>query len=186
MRKLLVVVVLLVFAGIYAVAQDVPATEIFGGYSFLHIDTGVSPLPSQIPAGFNADLTHYFAGPLGLTGDFQYHHKSYNNSIFDGTANLYSFHGGPRFKARSGKVQPFAHALFGFSHLGLSPAGGAGNGVNAFSMKLGAGLDLGGRHIAFRLAEGNFYYTRFPADKSLNGSDHQNNFTLSTGIVFRL
>jgi len=210
MRKYLLVAGLLslLLCGVYSVADDdAPKTEIFGGYSFLHVDVGNFPTPNQVPAGFNVDVTHYFFGPLGGTADFQYHKKDYGdgtpaancpaNSLC-GSASIINFHAGPRFKARVGKVEPFAHALLGFTHGSFTPNGGViadpggrpatSFSDNAFSTKIGAGVDLvATRHWAIRLAEANFYYTKFKQTDqfNFNGQDHQNNFTLSTGVVFR-
>jgi len=203
MRKLLLVAAFLclLFCGVYTVGQDAPKTEIFAGYSFLHVDVGNFPIPNQVPAGFNADFTHYFFGPVGGTVDFQYHKKDYGDGTpaancpafplaLCGSASIINFHVGPRFKARVGKVEPFTHALFGFTHGSFTPNGGAvpDSSDNAFSMKLGVGIDLAAtRHVAIRLAEANFYYTRFGEQGGfdLNGEGKQNNFTLSTGVVFR-
>jgi len=189
----------LLFCGVYSAAQDVPKFEIFGGYSFLHADTGNTGIPNQVPVGFNADVTYYFFRFLGGTADFQYHKKDYGDGIpqnsencltICGTASIINFHVGPRFKARVGKVEPFAHALLGFTHGNFDPNGGLepDPSDNAFSTKIGAGVDyVIARHWAIRFAEANFYYTKFKqmSNFNLNGQDHQNNFTLSTGIVYR-
>jgi opacity protein-like surface antigen len=202
MRKYLLVAALLslLLCGVYSIADDdAPKTEIFAGYSFLHVDTGNTGVPNQVPAGFNVDVTHYFFGPLGGTADFQYHKKDYGDGMpqadcptICGSASILNFHAGPRFKARVGKVEPFAHALLGFTHGNFTPNGGVipDPSDNVFSTKIGAGVDLvAARHWAIRLAEANFYYTKFrpaPGVFNLNpGTNHQNNFTLSTGIVYR-
>jgi len=199
MRKCLLAVGLLclLFCGVFSAAQDYSKLEVFGGYSFLHADTGNTGIPNQIPAGFNADATYYFLHFLGGTADFQYHSKQYGDGMPQadcpkafpcGTAHLINFHAGPRFKTRVGKVEPFAHALLGFTHGSFDPNGGTSFSDTAFSTKLGAGLDYAvTKRFAIRIAEANFYYTKFkPTDKfNLNGETHQNNFTLSTGIVFR-
>lgn len=202
MRKYLLAAGLLslLLCGVYCAADDeAPKAEIFGGYSFLHIDVGVLPIKNQIPEGFNVDGTYYFYRFLGGTADFQYHRKDYGGStpqadcpatiVICGTASVVNFHAGPRFKARSGKVEPFAHALLGFTHGSFDPNGGTSQSSNAFSTKLGAGVDLvASRHWAFRVAEANFYYSKFSMTDKFNfnpGSTHQNNFTLSTGIVYR-
>ncbi len=183
MRKVLLVVLLLMFGGVYAAAQDAPKGELFVGYSYLHVGIP-GGTDNSVPAGFNADGTYYFAHALGLTADFQYHHKDFGAGD---TASVYSFHGGPRVKLRSGKLEPFAHALFGVTHVSLNSTGVPSESDNAFSMKLGGGLDVGAaRHFAIRLGEFNYYFTKFSAGGfSTSGSTHQNNFTFSAGIVIR-
>jgi opacity protein-like surface antigen len=189
----------LLLCGAYSTAQDYPKLEIFGGYSFLHADTGNTGIPNQVPEGFAADATYYFFRFLGGTAEFQYHKKDYGDGIPNnsenclticGTVSFYNFHAGPRFKARIGKVEPFAEALLGVTHGNFDPNGGLvpDPSDNVFSTKIGAGLDyVLTRHWAVRFAEADFYYTKFKPTGSFdpNGQDHQNNFTLSTGIVYR-
>ena len=198
MRKYLLTAGLcsLLFCGVYSAAQDYSKAEVFAGYSFLHADTDATGIPNQIPAGFNADFTYYFFHFLGGTADFQYHEKKYGGGTPQnacagfpcGDAHLINFHAGPRFKARVGKAEPFGHALLGFTHGGFNPNGGTSFSNDAFSTKLGAGLDYAlTHHFAVRIAEANFYYTKFKVTDrfNLNGGTHQNNFILSTGVVFR-
>lgn len=184
MPKLFLITVCVLLCGTFAAAQK---AELFAGYTFTHVDTNDSGVDKSWPAGFDIDGTYYFAHNLGLTGDFGYVKKSFP----DGTnAHLISFNGGPRFKARSGKLEPFAHALLGITHGSVEP-GGVGTTFtdNAFSMKLGGGLDLAvGSHFAVRVGEFNYYYTKFGINSDFGGNfgnDHQNNFTFSAGIVIR-
>lgn len=181
MRKLSLVALLVVFCGTFAVAQK---GELGVGYDYLHVDcNGCSE--ASVPAGFFVDGTYYFARVIGLTGDFQYHHKDFGAGE---TGRLLSFHAGPRLKARVGKIEPFAHALFGVTNLNLSSSG-ISESDNAFSMKLGGGLDVGvAPHFAIRLGEFNYYLTKFSAGSSVTlnpTTDKQNNFTFGAGIVIR-
>ena len=199
MRKTLLVVLLVFLCGLGVAAQDNPKAELFAGYSYLRLDFGSNPLggDNNVPAGFDIDGTYYFAKYLGLTGDFDYHKKSWTNNPAVGTASgsFFGFHAGPRFKVRLGKIEPFGHALFGVTHASATPPGGPTETDTVFSMKLGGGLDLAiARHFAIRLAEGNYYMTKFSPGSDFNfpgdatgtaGPGHQNNFTLSAGIVIR-
>ncbi len=181
MRKVWLVALLVLLCGMYAAAQDYSKGEFFAGYSYLHVGIP-GGTDNSVPAGFNLDGTYYFARALGLTADFQYHHKDFGGGD---TASVFSFHGGPRFKARSGKAEPFAHALFGVTHVSLNPGSVSDN---AFSMKLGGGLDVAAaKHFAIRLGEFNYYFTKFSVGgfASSGAPDHQNNFTFSAGIVLR-
>lgn len=189
MRKHLLVAALasLLFCALFSVAQDAPKTEIFGGYSYLHLDTGSTNIDNSVPEGVDVDATHYLIGPFGVTADFEWHRKNY--PLFSTTANLYGLLGGPRFKAHVGKIEPFGHLLVGFTHGSLTPnLTSTGGSDNTLTMKLGGGLDWAAtRHFAVRLAEANLYYTEFKRTSRLNfnNSGTQNNFSLSTGIVFR-
>ena len=191
MRKLLVVPMLLLVCGVYTAGQDAPKAELFGGYSYLHFDKGnAAGGDNSVPGGFNIDGTYYFLRLIGGTADFQFHHKSWSNDPVFGSAdgNVFSFHAGPRLKAHLGKFEPFVHALFGVTHGSFAPEGGTTHSDNAFSMKLGGGLDVAvHRHIALRLGEANYYYTNFSktANFNTNGQDHQSNFTFSVGVVLR-
>ncbi len=91
-----------------------------------------------------------------------------------------------------GKFEPFAHALFGFTNLQLTPVGLASESSTNFSMKLGGGVDYAlSPHFAVRVGEFNYYYTKFsPADYSFGFpgpglNTHQNNFTFGVGVVIR-
>ena len=191
MRKILFIVGLILVCGCIAVAQDYPKAELGAGWNLLHIDTGGAPgVDKTFPAGFFADGTYYFAKLIGVTGDFQINWHTFPvGQIAEPSvdAHALSFHAGPRVKFRMGKVEPFAHGLFGFTHVS-----GTGAGVNqsdtAFSLKLGGGLDVGvARHFALRLGEFNYYLTKFGVNSEVNfnGQGHQNNFTFSAGVVIR-
>jgi opacity protein-like surface antigen len=210
MYKLVAVIAVLVLLLVpSAVAQDNPKGEVFLGYSYMHADTGDSGLASSIPAGMNVDAAFYPTTHFGLVADFQWHHKSFDN--VSGVAlvpavdvRLISMHFGPRVKMRSGKLEPFAHALFGFTNGNVSQGTDSGSD-NAFSMKLGGGLDVvASRHVAIRLGEFNYYFSKFSINEFVvpvaearasrqvsaaivtpTTSDHQNNFTFSTGLVLR-
>jgi len=190
MRKILLLVLLALMWGVYAVAQDQPKGELGVGYDYLKADADLPSASTQtnsVPAGFFADGTYYFTRLLGLTADFQYHHKSFNGG---GTGSFFSFHGGPRIKGHMGKAEPFAHALFGVTHDSFTAVSGTSTSDNAFSLKIGGGLDVAvARHFAIRLAEANYYMTKFGATSPGNFNDkldtRQNNFTFGAGIVIR-
>jgi len=183
MRKVSLVVVVVLLCGMYAVAQDYSKGELFAGYMYTHVDVGNTGIDSSWPAGFNLSGTYYFAKSIGLTADFAYVTKSFTGG---GDAHIYGFNFGPQFKLRSGKLEPFGHALFGATHGSVS-GDGASFSDTAFSMKLGGGLDVGvAKHFAVRLGEFDYYYTRFSSTGfSTNGNNSQNNFTFAAGIVIR-
>ncbi|MFI5089971.1 MAG: outer membrane beta-barrel protein [Terriglobales bacterium] len=189
MRKILFVAVLVLICGCFAVAQDYPKAELGAGWNYLHFDEGSGGTQNGIPGGFFIDGTYYFVKVLGLAGDFQYNKKTFSgdaNFTAGDQARALSFHAGPRVKARMGKFEPFAHALFGVTDVSFTPAGGTSSSDHAFSMKLGGGLDVAmAHHFALRLGEFNYYLTKFGTGTSFNGQDHQNNFTFGVGVVLR-
>ena len=186
MRKVSLFALFMLLCGSFAVAQETKG-EFFAGYSYLHADCGSGCTDSSFPAGFNLDGSYYFSRSFGATADFDYHHKNLSDVFSGATARSYGMHFGPRVKARLGKIEPFAQGLFGFTDLGASAAG-VSVSDKAFSMKLGGGVDVyASRRFAIRLGEFNYYRTAFGVSSpvNFNGQNHQNNFTFSTGILFR-
>jgi outer membrane immunogenic protein len=113
--------------------------------------------------------------------------SSYASNIDATTASLTltSFMGGPRYSWRHGKLAPFGQVLLGGAHAsgGLTPdSAGKDGSSNAFAMAAGAGLDIElTRRFSLRAVQADYLLTRFT--NSLN--DHQNNFRIGAGIVFR-
>ena len=202
MRKFSLVALLLLFCGTFAVAQESKG-ELSGGWSFLHSDCGSGCTHSNVPTGFNLGGAYYFSRTIGLATDFDYHHKDISDVSAGTTGRTLGLHFGPRVKLPMGKVTPFGHALFGFSHLTFQDPtlvkycsqGSADCSDNAFSTKLGGGVDVGvSRHLGVRLGEFNYYLTKLDntaastspiKPSALNGQAHQNNYTFSAGIVIR-
>jgi len=183
MRKFSLVVLFLLFCGTFAVAQK---GEVGAGWDYLHVDCGSGCTEASVPGGFFVDGTYYFAKAIGLTGDFQYHKKTFSGGT--DTGRFLSFHGGPRVKGRYGKVEPFAHVLFGVTNVNVSSSSFGSTSGNAFSMKFGGGLDVAvAPHFAIRLGEFNYYLTTFGVNSNvnLNGQGHQNNITFGVGVVIR-
>ncbi len=145
MRRILFIAVLVLVCGCFAVAQDYPKAELEAGWNYLHIDEGSGGTQNGVPGGFFIDGTYYFVKVLGLTGDFEYNKKTFSedaNFTSGDQARAFSFHAGPRVKARMGRFEPFAHALFGVTNFQFTTVGGPSVSRNAFSMKIGGGLDM--------------------------------------------
>jgi len=188
MRKCLLVALLVFACSAIAGAQDERKTEVFLGYSYLHFNSGIATIDRSSAEGMNLDATYYPWRNLGMVADFQWHQKELDFPNNTTTARLLSLHGGPRVKLRRGKLEPFANALFGFTHGTVtedSPA--VTNNQNTFSMKLGGGLDIAAwKRIAVRLGELNYYYTKFSLFENFGGTtSSQNSYTYSGGIVIR-
>jgi opacity protein-like surface antigen len=90
---------------------------------------------------------------------------------------------------RIGSLEPFAHVLFGVTDLKAISFTGSSASDNAFSMKVGGGLDVKVfPHLALRLGEFNYYLTKFSVNSvvsAFNLNNHQNNVTFSVGAVIR-
>jgi opacity protein-like surface antigen len=165
--------VLLVLA-CFAVAQDNPKAEIFGGYQYTRVNPG-GGIDSVNLNGWNASVSGYFTKYLGVSGDF----SGAYGSPFGASIKVHTFMFGPVVHfPNSSKITPFAHALFGGTH-----ASGSGFGSSAsdtvFSWAAGGGLDANiNSRFAVRLAQADFLQTRF-------ASTNQNNFRYSAGIVIK-
>jgi hypothetical protein len=162
MRKHTMFAVAIVFALLPVVAgaqERLQRVEAFGGYQFTHFH------PSLNVSGWNAAVNGNFNRWLGVTGDFG---GSYKNG-----AHLYTFLVGPTFSARTKRVTPYAHVLFGI-------AGACGSCDAAFTTAIGGGLDANANdHFAFRLIQADWLLFRS------GGYTDKSNVRVSTGVVFR-
>ena len=173
MNKYIVMLGILLMAALPLLAQDdFPRGQVFGGYSYLSVDTsGLSGRKSL--NGWNGQGSVNFNKWLGITGDFGGYYGSPNHV----TLHDYSFLFGPTLTYRTAHVAPFFHALFGGNHINASTKGATG-GNTAFAMAFGGGLDLPvGEHFGVRLAQVDWLRTQ-------HFSTSQNNIRLSTGIMF--
>ncbi|HYN14624.1 MAG TPA: outer membrane beta-barrel protein [Terriglobales bacterium] len=184
MRKVLAIALLLLFCGVYTVAQDYPKAQVFGGFSYLHVDTegAVAPAGTSIKRwypgweiagqfnltkmlGVKADFSGNYGTPITVTG------------LSTPSARTYSFLFGPVVSFRGERATPFVHALFGGNHIGLDsftlPAGiipGVAGTVPAgsetsFAMAFGGGLDVKlTRHFGLRVGQFDYLYTKHCAD----------------------
>ena len=174
MRKLIGIVLLFLLVSVVAVAQEDKA-EVFGGYQYTRLNTGVSGVDSINLNGWNASVSGYFTKNLGISADF----SGAYGSPFGVSTKMYPFMFGPIVHLpNSSKITPFAHALFGAAHLTAS-ASGVSAGETDFAWAAGGGLDahLNSRY-SVRLAQFDFLQTRF-------GGDNQNNFRYSAGILIK-
>jgi len=186
MRKVLAIALLLLFCGVYTVAQDYPKAEVFGGVSFTHLDTEGATVPASAPAGtsikhwypdWEAAAQYNLTKLLGIKADFSGNYgKPANVPGVTGipSAHSYSFLFGPVVSARTGRFTPFAQALFGANRISLGsstikglppPFGGVisttGYSETAFAMAFGGGLDVKiSHHFAYRLGQFDYLFTK--------------------------
>ncbi len=147
-------------------AQDTPAGDIAASYSFLRegLSNGINANGGTISGAFTLKPW------LGLAGDF----SAFHAAPFGGSANTFTYQGGPRFYLRShSRVTPFAQVLLGGAHVS-----GNGGSINGFAFSAGGGLDIG---LTTRLA------VRPQVDYlGIHSSgDTLNSVRASVGIVFR-
>ncbi len=166
MQKFVVLIVFLGLLSLPLMAQDEPKVEVFGGYQYQYLGGDFGGLNTN---GWDASLTGYLNKYFGVTGDFS---GSYNKS-----GHIYTYAGGPVLAYREGKVNPFAHVLFG--GYDLCPCGGKAS-QNGFTMLFGGGVDYQAtRNISIRLADFDWVYY------DVKSHTEDSNVRLTTGIVFR-
>jgi len=196
-KKLFLLLVGVCLAAVPAAAQDeYPRFEAFGGYSYLRTN---EIFDKSIPKGWNASLAGNFHRNFGVEADFSGHYGS--ELGFNHSNHLFLF--GPKVAARFDKVTPWAHALFGASHIRASgltssplfPLTERRASDTAFAWALGGGLDADvHKNVAIRVVQAD--YIRINASASLIQSgtlgtlisiipNNSNNLRLSFGVVFK-
>jgi opacity protein-like surface antigen len=183
-----------------AAADDTPKVEVFGGVSFLHIDTmGLNNFGLKANyAGWDAEGQFNINKILGVTADIggNYGRLQPNTP----TKHTYTYVFGPTFSIRREHATIFAHTLFGANSTNIlttqssvAPSGAiiTPNSATAFAMAWGGGIDLKlSRTFAVRLGQLDWIYTRADlALLKLDGltlKDHQNNIRYTGGIVINL
>lgn len=194
-----------IFLASAAGAQENSKAEIFGGYSYVHInDRGTASLN-----GGSGSVAVNPTGWLGAVADF----GGYEGSASGLNGNLFTYLFGPRVSLRRGRITPFVQALFGGAHTSADPppqqnagalaharppevrpltmgvhpeiavaGGGTFASSNTFAMAAGGGVDLNAtQHIGVRLFQAEYLLTEFK-DGIHN---RQNDARVSAGIVFR-
>jgi len=187
LRKALIATIFVLAFSFIAAAQSTPKAEVFGGYQYTNADLA---LPDRASLnGWNAQLSGYFNRNLGITADFSGIYGSPDSGFgpFVGSVDTtaYSYMFGPVLRAPMGKATPYVHALFGATHIEADNVTLGNFTDTAFSYALGGGFDLNfHRRLALRLAQVDFYATRFGT--GINGAtETQNHVRVSTGLVFK-
>jgi len=173
MRKVVGLIGLLLILSAPMLAQDIPAFEIFGGYSYLRADvSGVNQAYKGWNLGVNENVNRWFGGMLDISG-----HYGQPGGV---NANIYSFLYGPVFSFRKlGGFTPSGHAMIGAvrgskAYLGLSES------KFEFGAAVGGALDVKlGNRVALRIVQGDFILTPFFGLR-------QNNLRVSSGLIFYL
>ena len=162
---------------------QVPGGNVFFGYSYLSAYQNTGGRANL--NGWEGSLEGKVAPLLGIVADVSGHYGSQDFALVctaplcppsNLSSSTHSFLFGPRVSFSVGKFRPFAHALFGASHISGS-ASGVSESDTSFAYALGGGLDY---HlvplIAWRI-QADALQTRF-----FGGT--QSNARISTGIVF--
>lgn len=173
--KLLTVAFILALPAI-ATAQIPTRGNVFFGYSYGSADFSSNGRTNL--NGWNGSLEGKFLPWIGFVADFSGLYGSQNIPVvptLSADTSLNTVVLGPRASVSVGKFTPFAHALFGVSHIHQSAAGFSQSDTS-FASALGGGID-------YRLIHGIGWRVQADMLQSRFFSGTQNNFRLSTGIV---
>jgi hypothetical protein len=145
-----------------AMAQETPKAEVMTGFSYLNFNTnqrgGVSTY------GFNASVAGNLTRSFSVVGEVTGQYRD-GNFIHFALA-------GPQVKYRNGgKVEPFAHALFGPAFINAE--------ATRFSMALGGGVDV---RVSDRLS---FRAVQVDYMPIVSDGNALHNVRVATGLVFR-
>lgn len=169
-------------------SEELPRTEIFGGYENLNISTNFQGSNySYNLNGWGTSITGYFTDHIGGTAEFSGQYGTFNSAGID----LYTTLFGPAFRTQikgmgSRPVTVFGRALFGVTAGSASESPGifaASGTVRMFTMAYGGGLDIGlKKHISLRPVQVDYLYSREPVDTI---EIHTTGFRYMPGIVFK-
>jgi hypothetical protein len=171
-----------------ASAQNGPAVDVFGGYSYLNFhmpsNSGSSSQNLAFKEGWDFSASVGLFHHLGVEADISGH----NLSDCGGTQGLncsnLSYIFGPRytFGSRSGRLTGFVHGLAGRDNATLIYSGGTITDTS-IAVAGGGGLDYWFfRHIGVQLGPVDYFYTRHLNDFGLSS---QGSFRAAGGIAFR-
>ena len=117
-----------------AAQENTSKLDLFGGYAYFNRDNGLGGVNLD---GWEAQATYNFNRWLGATADFGGYYATPVPSI---NFTEYTFLFGPTVSRRTPHITPFAHALFGVSHLHddefPTPS------YTPFTFALGGGIDV--------------------------------------------
>jgi opacity protein-like surface antigen len=198
MQKIVAIAFAIFLAAAAAYAQVPTSGNIFGGFSYVNAD--LIPGSRTNLNGWNASLEGKVFPFVGIVADFSGNYGTQavtvplalpvgacpvggiiiscpSSTSFNVTLHQHNFLFGPRVSTSVGRVRPFAHALFGVSHLTESQSG-ASSSANSFAYALGGGVDYRLMPAVGWRIQADMLQTRF-------FSATQSDFRLSTGLVLR-
>jgi hypothetical protein len=195
-------------------AQDHPRMELFLGYSALvtpsdeavitdGFDTVRVKRETAFVNGWNASLAVNANSWLGFVGDFSGHYgpvdynasDSINNLTFGTRTRVHQYMVGPQFSRRGDSTRLFVRALIGAVTVKQSVSIEDLN-INetetGLAVGAGGGLDIRiNDRLSWRAVQADYFWYRFGQPKlivngaQISNSTTQNNFRISTGLIFK-
>lgn len=157
------------FSATPCIAQQTPAWEFFGGYSFQKSEMRgyfrstpiIYTFRGQYMSlnGWVASATENRNRWFGATIDFSYHGKTPQVRGTTNRQRIYSLMYGPRFSHRTGRFTPFAHVLLGAAraNVNVTPVGPRASDTS-FAGAAGIGLDVNlGSNAAIRVLQADYF-----------------------------
>lgn len=186
MKKLVLIAVFLLGMSIVAVAEDAPAIEIFGGYSFVRVDTSTAfSVPDD---SFDLNMNGWRAAAAfngnkwaGFVADFGGIYGSVDAEE-SADVRVHSIMFGPRIAIRKGVFTPYVQALFGYARVTADQGSENVFKENDFAMAYGGGLDL---KVTDMISVRPFQIEYFTTKTGLTG-DFADHLRYSAGFVIKL
>ena len=179
MKRVIWIIPAILLLCISARAQETPAWEISGGYSYLDANLNGSHFHLNGGSGSATEnLNSWFGGRIEFNG-YQGNEAiavSGQTTVYSVTAQTLTY--GPVFSYRRfSRITPFGHVQFGAVH-GSANYLGISRSSYKFAMAPGAGLDFALNHRTVIRVDGEYLLTRFLGLT-------QENLNASVGIVIR-
>jgi opacity protein-like surface antigen len=171
MKRFLWLVPAILFLGLTAQAQETPAWEISGGYSYLR--SNLQGTSFGLNGGYGSisqNLNNWFGGRLEI--------NAFGGTIAGNNVSAQTFTYGPTFSYRRlEKITPFGEFALGAVH-GSSNYLGISASAWKFALTSGGGIDYNiNKRVAIRL-KADYLLTTFLGLR-------QDNVSASAGLVFR-
>jgi hypothetical protein len=179
MKKLVIIAVFVMGCSVAAIAQDLPAIELFTGYSYMRFVPAGS---SNDLHGWNIALDFNKSKNYAIVADFTGNYGRFNdtiNKINGRQIKAHSFLFGPKIMVPQGRYTPFIQALFGVYHLNR---GGRlmRSTENDFGCAASFGIDIeANKAISVRPFQAEYVRIRSKAIM-------QTDIRVSTGVVFKI
>jgi hypothetical protein len=170
-----------------ASAQNIPAVDVFGGYSYLSFNQPSTAVTTSTHLALNGAafsgsvlVFHRLAAEVDISG-----HRLNNCAGYTVTCSNLSYMFGPRFNFgnHSNRITGFVHALGGRDRMDL-PESGQSITDNSLALAAGGGFDYWVfRRIGIQFGPADYFYTRHLYNNY--NAAAQNNFRVAGGIAFR-
>jgi Outer membrane protein beta-barrel domain/PDZ domain len=171
----------------FASAQNMPAVDIFGGYSYFNfqVPSSVNTTAQRLTmngweGSASVGLFHHF----GVEGDFSGHRVNNCNGTTLNCSN-FSYMFGPRFTIgnRSNRITAFVHGLAGQDRATLVDVSAVTLTDTSTAFAAGAGVNYWVyRHVGLQAGPFDFMHTSHLSNYGLPG---QNSYRLAAGIALR-